>query len=185
MRVRTHLITEESVMRKPSTWIAALALFVALGGTAVAARHYLITNTSQIKPSVLKKLKGNMGPAGPAGPSNLSGLISVTGPTVAVPSGQVVTAIASCPAGSHVVSGGGNGSIAGIGVSEMSTDHLSWFIIVPNLTNTGVLIHAEAECAGAGQAVAASVPLAVRARAARQRAELVARLAAELQASKH
>ena len=40
-------------IRKPSpgTAIALLALFFAMGGTAIAAHHYLITKTSQIKPS--------------------------------------------------------------------------------------------------------------------------------------
>jgi hypothetical protein len=45
--------------RKPSptTIIALAALFVALGGTAIAANRYIITSTSQIKPSVLKELR--------------------------------------------------------------------------------------------------------------------------------
>jgi hypothetical protein len=45
--------------RRPSaaSIIAVAALFVALGGTAVAS-HFLITNTSQIKPSVLRQLRG-------------------------------------------------------------------------------------------------------------------------------
>jgi hypothetical protein len=47
--------------------VALLALFIAVGGTAVAAGHYLITSTAQIKPSVLKKLKGKSGATGPAG----------------------------------------------------------------------------------------------------------------------
>jgi hypothetical protein len=54
---------------------ATLALFLALsGGAAYAASHYLITKTSQIKPSVLKALKGKEGPPGPAGPQGVSGL---------------------------------------------------------------------------------------------------------------
>jgi len=61
--------------RKPSpgTAIALLALFFAMGGTAIAAHHYLITKTSQIKPSVLKALKGNRGRAGPAGVAGAPG----------------------------------------------------------------------------------------------------------------
>lgn len=51
----------------PATIIAIVALFVALGGTAVAASRYIITSTSQIKPSVLKDLHGHDGATGPAG----------------------------------------------------------------------------------------------------------------------
>jgi hypothetical protein len=42
--------------RKPSPAIivASVALFVALGGTALAAKRYLITSASEIKPSVLR-----------------------------------------------------------------------------------------------------------------------------------
>jgi hypothetical protein len=45
--------------RKPSltSIIAVLALAVALGGTAVAASRYIVTSTSQIKPSVLRELR--------------------------------------------------------------------------------------------------------------------------------
>jgi hypothetical protein len=37
--------------------VAFIALFFALAGTGVAASHYLITSTSQIKPSVLRALR--------------------------------------------------------------------------------------------------------------------------------
>jgi hypothetical protein len=47
--------------------VAWLALFVALGGTGLAASHYVITSTKQIKPSVLRKLRGHQGPQGPPG----------------------------------------------------------------------------------------------------------------------
>jgi hypothetical protein len=45
--------------RKPSPamLVALLAFVVALGGTAVAAERYVITSTSQIKPSVLAELR--------------------------------------------------------------------------------------------------------------------------------
>jgi hypothetical protein len=60
----------------PATLIASVALFFALGGTALAS-HYLITSTSQIKPSVLAKLRGAPGAPGPAGPRGVTG---VSGP---------------------------------------------------------------------------------------------------------
>jgi hypothetical protein len=160
------------IIRKPSptSIIACLALFLALGGSAIAANHYLITKSSQIKPSVLRKLKGNVGrqgpagapgaggpqgPQGPAGPSNLSALVLLTGPEVFVPSGEVKAAVATCPPGQHAISGGGFNSITELGDSQMSSDHSSWFIIVNNESVIGVNVRAVVTCAGAGQAVAA------------------------------
>jgi hypothetical protein len=61
---------------------ATLALVFSMSGGALAANHYLISSTKQIKPSVLKSLKGNAGgngapgatgPTGPAGPSGSAG----------------------------------------------------------------------------------------------------------------
>ncbi len=37
--------------------VALVALFLALGGSAVAAGRYLLTSTSQIQPSVLRQLE--------------------------------------------------------------------------------------------------------------------------------
>jgi hypothetical protein len=77
---------------RPSTVIAVAAVVIALSGTAVAAQRYLITNTKQISPTVLKQLaamgakqagggtagatgsqgaqgaQGQQGPQGPQGP---------------------------------------------------------------------------------------------------------------------
>jgi Collagen triple helix repeat (20 copies) len=64
--------------------VAWLALFVALGGTSVAASHYLVTSTKQIKPSVLKELHGATGPAGPAGPAGPRGSAAAAGAPGAV-----------------------------------------------------------------------------------------------------
>jgi hypothetical protein len=201
-------------IRRPSPGgiVAVIALFFAVGGSAVAASHYLITKTSQIKPSVLSQLKGRAGAPGPAGaqgpqgpsgpqgaqgaqgaqgtqgptgPSNLSGLATYGSAEVSVASGTVGGVEAVCPAGSHAVSGGGYGGISGLAVSEMENPgHQSWFIITSNETGITVKIHAQVQCAGAGQAVAASVPRAVRARAQRELAQLVSQVAAEREARK-
>ncbi len=47
--------------------IALLALFFALTGTGIAASRYVITSTSQIKPSVLAKIRSYPGPRGATG----------------------------------------------------------------------------------------------------------------------
>jgi Collagen triple helix repeat (20 copies) len=62
--------------------VAWLALFVALAGTSFAATHYTLTSTEQIKPSVLKALRGargTKGPQGPAGPQGAQGPAGVPG----------------------------------------------------------------------------------------------------------
>jgi hypothetical protein len=63
----------------PASIIAVVALFVALGGTAVAASRYIITSTSQIKPSVLKELRGHDGAKGPAGATGQAGAAGQAG----------------------------------------------------------------------------------------------------------
>lgn len=47
---------------------ALIALVLAMGGGAYAAKSVIITKLSQISPNVQKKLKGKPGPAGPTGP---------------------------------------------------------------------------------------------------------------------
>jgi len=47
--------------------VATMALVFAMGGTAIAAKHYLISSTKQIKPSVLRSLRGSAGPKGATG----------------------------------------------------------------------------------------------------------------------
>jgi len=56
-----------------SNVIATLALFFAMTGGALAAKHYLINSTKQISPKVLKKLKGRTGRTGATGKAGLTG----------------------------------------------------------------------------------------------------------------
>jgi Collagen triple helix repeat (20 copies) len=56
-----------------------LALVFAMSGGAYAASKFLITSTKQIKPSVLKQLRGKAGQAGPVGPVGPAGPAGVAG----------------------------------------------------------------------------------------------------------
>lgn len=53
--------------------VALAALVAALAGSAVAASKYLITSTSQIKPSVRAKLHGAKGATGAQGDAGATG----------------------------------------------------------------------------------------------------------------
>jgi hypothetical protein len=183
----------------PAGLLATVALFLALGGSAVAAGHYLITSTRQIKPSVLRKLRGATGPrgaAGPAGapgpegvqgsrgeagPSQLSQLTIVRAADVKVPNKQEATSVATCPAGSRAVGGGEYTGFAISNGNEISSDHQSWIVLVTNLSGVETNLEAIAYCASAGQAVAASAsaPSAAHARALRQAQALLQRLRRE------
>jgi hypothetical protein len=65
-----------SVLRRRLTYTnvgVTLALFFSMSGGALAAGHYLITSTKQIKPSVLSSLKGKAGTAGANGAAGSTG----------------------------------------------------------------------------------------------------------------
>jgi hypothetical protein len=113
----------------PSMVISTLALFVALGGTGVAAHMALappntvgtasIVNGSirmvDLAPATVKQLQGQRGPAGPAGPQGMTGdpgrfnpnQVKVhAGPDVAVPYLGTGTSQAVCPSGTMLIGGG-------------------------------------------------------------------------------
>jgi hypothetical protein len=99
--------------------VAWLALFVALGGTSLAAKHYLITSTKQINPKVLKALKGNAGPRGLPGAAGAAGAPGKEGPQGKEgaqgkegPTGPYPTVLASGATESGVWGGGHNAAAA-------------------------------------------------------------------------
>jgi hypothetical protein len=71
---------------------ATLALVFSMTGGALAANHYLISSTKQIKPSVLAKLKGNAGARGAQGGQGGQGPQGAQGP--AGPAGPAGSAVA-------------------------------------------------------------------------------------------
>jgi hypothetical protein len=70
----------------------------------------------------------------------------------------VKTAVAFCPAGQRVISGGGaNVADEQIAATEALSDRSGWFVIGVDLVdNGGEYVQAQALCAPANQAVAAS-----------------------------
>jgi len=176
----------------PASVISILALTFALGGTALAAKRYVITNAGQIKPSVIKKLEGQkgiqgprgpQGSAGPAGPSVLSALTTIDGFKVLIFPHEVGSSIATCPAGAHAVSGGGSaitGQANGLAVSMMSADHGNWFTVVGNTSAVTGETQAVVYCSTAGQAVTSSVENAPSARTVREVKALEAKVEASL-----
>jgi hypothetical protein len=59
--------------------VATFALVFAMGGSAIAAKHYLVNSTKQINPKVLKKLRGHAGAPGVAGAAGPRGATGATG----------------------------------------------------------------------------------------------------------
>jgi hypothetical protein len=115
---------------------ATLALFFAMSGGALAAKHYLINSTKQISPKVLSALKGRRGPAGPTGATGAAGAGGKEGPqgkegsqgkeglqgkdgargetgpshaysTAVTEKAQEVSATVTVPAGSYAITGSG------------------------------------------------------------------------------
>jgi hypothetical protein len=137
--------------RRPSTAtaIALLALFVALGGSAIAASRYVITSTGQIKPNVLRAIRG----------APLGQLVEVHGALTSTTS--VAASQAQCPAGDDIVSGGYSAVLGPNGYvnqDEPVGTHSWWAGVSMRLTGERATVTATALCAPAGRAVAASQP---------------------------
>jgi hypothetical protein len=121
-----------------ATVIALTALFVSLGGSAVAASRYIITSPSQIKPGVM---------AGLTGENRL-----VESPKTTINAGQVVGGEgANCAADEHVVTGGYSLAELAPGayvVKDGLRGTKGWTVLVNNQHATGVsTVIAEVLCA--------------------------------------
>jgi hypothetical protein len=106
---------------KKKLMIATVVVFALLAGSAVAGSHWLISSTSQIKPSVLHKLEGAKGPRGATGPAGPAGAQGAAGPsgasTSVIATAQTTvlgsqdltaansTVTATCPSGMVAVGG--------------------------------------------------------------------------------
>jgi hypothetical protein len=170
--------------------IAVLGLVLALGigGTATAAK--LITSkdikngtikTADLSKSAKRSLKGNsglrgatgaqgpqgaQGAQGPAGPSVVGQSVVVSSPQVLFGDEIVQMAVAFCPPGHRVVSGGGASiSDEQIAVTRPTDDRSGWGVIGVDLyEGASDYVQATAICAPAGQAVAASAGSKAQAR---------------------
>lgn len=112
---------------------ATLALVFAMSGGAMAASHYIITSKSQIKPSVLKSLKGKQGKAGARGPAGAGGATGAAGPA-----GPAGTSLAWAAV---VTNSAGNPSIgAGSGFTTVSHPQAGIYCLGPSIAGHPVLV---------------------------------------------
>jgi hypothetical protein len=105
----------------PSMVVAGVALVLASSGTTLAASHYLVTSTSQIKPSVLRALANDA--RGEINEVKSTWQFSTTRYTF-------VFGHASCPSGTRVVSGGYESSLApGVTVTYDQPSGNGWSVV--------------------------------------------------------
>ena len=124
----------------PAMAVAGLALVLAASGTTLAASRYLITSTSQIKPSVLRSLASSA-----RGEINEASTLWV----FSRPGSPVAWAHARCPEGTHVLSGGYEADLApGVTIQSSHPAGNGWSVIAYNssdptsVTETKLRVHA-------------------------------------------
>jgi hypothetical protein len=165
---------------------STFALVFAMSGGALAAKHYLLTSTSQIKPSVLTALKGRSGPHGATGATGAQGPAGPTGPQgtagagtagaagangTSVTSGVLPSGNASCKeGGSEFVSASGKtfacngakgkeGPAGPEGVCSTSSCVLPAGTTETGVWGTGTPLAKKASTGGTGLAIPISFPI--------------------------
>jgi hypothetical protein len=133
--------------------VATLALVLALGGGTAWATGYIIVSTHQIKPSVLKSLRGNRGPRGYTGANGTNGANGAAGPAGATGSaGSNLTAETVLPSGqseSGTYSGSGALTDDLDAINLQYTEPLASPISASNIVET---TSTTSNCPGQGQA---------------------------------
>jgi hypothetical protein len=141
----------------PTVALAAVVLAVALGtGSAYAAKHYLLSSTKQIKPSLLKTLRGRAGATGRSGQTGASGPTGASGQTGASgPAGPLLTTLPSgaSETGAWIVAGSATGS------EDLVSTSISFPIALASAPAASVIAvggPATAACPGSASAPAAA-----------------------------
>jgi Collagen triple helix repeat (20 copies) len=150
-------VVSRLLSRKPSVTgvVAVLALVFALGGTAAAATHFLITSTNQIKPSVLAKLRGAKGHTGAKGATGSPGAQGPSGPSgpqgpkgEAGPQGEAGAKGEAGPKGEVGAKGeqGEKGEAAALGTLTSSQGEVAPFVEAEGSENPEFFAVSVAEC---------------------------------------
>lgn len=149
-------------MRKSVIAVVIAVAFACAAGAGAASR-WIITSPQQIKPSVLRELRGRdgrngpsgrqgpQGPTGPAGPAGVvPALVTVDSPQITIPAGQTSYDVlptgfeATCPTGDSVI---GTGFNAGIGKADFVIAY-GTFVggFIENSTTIPIQAHLQAIC---------------------------------------
>ncbi len=138
-----------------SNVVATIALVFALTGTAVAAGHYIITSSRQVKPGALglinfsRTARGHLrGPAGPAGPQGAPGPQGAQGP-----------AGSSIPIKAAFIQADGSQSAGQPGVTVQHTAGSGIYVVTMPGVRNGAACQPWSQITGAAQAGFTEVPL--------------------------
>jgi hypothetical protein len=134
--------------------VATMALVFAMGGSAIAASHYLIDSTRQINPKVLKKLRGNAGKRGATGTQGSPGLKGEAGakgePGLKGEQGAAGPLLASLPSGKTLTGVYEIDSTSG-GTAAIAGGSISFEFPLASAPNSKIILQGEspsAECPG-------------------------------------